>query len=75
MVFPKVPATTNYAIKESAIGTELSKFTLCFFAKVARVNISGQRYCVFSYAKEDPNDILMIISNDQAIIGVNSSIR
>ncbi|XP_078381896.1 uncharacterized protein LOC144664624 [Oculina patagonica] len=64
MVFPEPRSTTNYAMIENAIGSELSQFTVCFFVKMVLSNPTSRK-CVFSYASEHTNDILICIFRDE----------
>ena len=58
MVFPEARSTENYAMKNSAIASDLSQWSLCFFIKL----VQDQRaQTVVSYAKKRNNEMLVEI--------------
>ena len=58
MVFPELRSTENYAMKNPAIASNLSKLSLCFFIKL--VQDQGKQIVV-SYAREVSNDMVVVI--------------
>ena len=58
MVFPELRSTENYAMKNPAITSDLSQLSLCFFIKL--VQDQGNQNVV-SYAREDSNDMVVVI--------------
>ena len=78
MVFPEPRSTMNFAVIESAIGSELSKFTLCLFVKMALTDSHYTRKCVFSYAErasERANDIMFCILGEKVKFNVGIESR
>ncbi|KAL9979160.1 hypothetical protein ACROYT_G016779 [Oculina patagonica] len=47
-------STDNYAMKQPAIGSDLSELSMCFFMKIVP---DGQEHSVISYSKETANDL------------------
>lgn len=74
MVFPVPRSTMDYAKIESAISSEMSKLTLCFFVKTV-LSDAIQRHCVFSYAVEHARDILISIFRDRVKFKLGSKSR
>ena len=54
MVFPELRSTENYAMKNRAITSDLSKLSFCFFIKL--VQDQGKLQNVVSYASKHDND-------------------
>ena len=71
MVFPEARSTENYAMKNPAIASDLSQWSLCFFITL----VEDQRaQTVVSYAKKRTNEMLVEIYPKKTFLYVGNKL-
>ena len=71
MVFPEARSTENYAMKNPAIASDLSQWSLCLFITL----VEDQRaQTVVSYAKKRTNEMLVEIYPKKTFVYVGNKL-